>query len=74
MKIAHKAYQNISKKYPHANNQLVFNFSFCVFQIDALIIIDNNYIAFELSGSHYNLKDGKSVLLDKTQGKKILKE
>jgi hypothetical protein len=62
----------LNKKYPHETNALYLDFEFCVFQIDAMMILNNVPIAIELSGSHYNHKNDNKTLNQK-QGKKVLK-
>ena len=50
-------FQELSAQQPHPDNGIFFNFPFCVFELDALIVLGNRYVAFELAGTHYLHKD-----------------
>jgi hypothetical protein len=53
LQILDNVYKELAIEYPNSRNALYFNFYFCVFELDALVVLDNKYIAFEIIGTHY---------------------
>jgi hypothetical protein len=51
------AFERLSLLYPGPNNGIYFNFPFCVFELDALVVLSNQNIAFEFAGTQYQHKN-----------------
>lgn len=66
-------FKQLSETYPHPDNGVYFNFRFCVFELDALVMLGGKVIAVELAGSHYAHKNSEGQVGDSLQGKKQIK-